>query len=136
LIDAQVKKPATVLKLTNQLKTFVAPEDKFMNDNNAKRQQVRTATIGRPFLVVYENSFGACPRIERPYRMREEQNRNEFPAENAEVKMAAFTIEGRALIPARCMAITYGEAVAVPPPFRSSSSSDGTNKPEMMMPRM
>jgi len=38
-----------------------------------------------------------------------EQKRKEFPAEKAEVKMAALTTEGRPLIPARVMAMTKGD---------------------------
>jgi len=54
-----------------------------------------TETIGRPFFVQYEKMRGACPRIDRPYKIRDEQNKNELPAEKALVKMAALMIEGR-----------------------------------------
>lgn len=50
---------------------------------------------------------GACPRTARPYKMREDVKRKELPAEKAEVKTHALMMCGRALIPARLMAITY-----------------------------
>lgn len=93
---AQVKKPAVVVRLTNQLKTVVAPDEWFMNESKEKRQQNRTATNGRPFFVVYEKIFGAWDRMDKPYKMRDEQNRKELPAEKADVKMAALMTEGSA----------------------------------------
>ena len=78
----------------------------FMNDRNAKQEVNRTATSGNPFFVQYENTFGACPLTDNPYRIRDAQNKNEFPAENADVKMAPLIICGRTLIPARVKAIT------------------------------
>lgn len=62
--------------------------------------------IGRPFFVQYEKTRGACPRMDRPYKMRDEQNKNELPAENALVKMAALMTEGKAWMPARRIAMT------------------------------
>jgi hypothetical protein len=44
--------------------------------------------------------------MDRPYKIRDEQNKNELPAEKALVKMAALMIEGRVRIPARRIAIT------------------------------
>lgn len=58
-MDAQVKKPAVVDKLTNQLKTVVAPEEWFMKESKEKQQQKRTATSGRPFFVVHAKILGA-----------------------------------------------------------------------------
>lgn len=52
LMAAQVKNPAVVERLTNQLNTVVAPEELFMNESKEKREQVATAMIGRPFFVV------------------------------------------------------------------------------------
>jgi hypothetical protein len=44
--------------------------------------------------------------MDRPYKIRDEQNKNELPAENALVKMAALMMEGRVRIPARRIAMT------------------------------
>ena len=64
------------------------------------------AVIGRPFFVQYEKTRGACPRMERPYKMRDEQKRNELAAENALVKTTALMIEGSVWMPARLIAMT------------------------------
>lgn len=77
-----------------------------MNDNNANALDVKIATIGNPFFVQIAKNLGACPLKANPYRIRLEQNKNELPAENADVKIAALTILGRILIPARVMAMT------------------------------
>ena len=71
-----------------------------------KHTVASTAMIGRPFSVQYEKTRGACPRMDRPYKIRDEQNKNELPAENALVKTAALMIEGRVWIPARRIAMT------------------------------
>ena len=54
----------------------------------------------------YVKIRGACPRMARPYKMREEQNKNELPAENALVKIAALMMEGSVWMPARLIAMT------------------------------
>ena len=59
LMAIHVKKPAVVDRFTNQLNTVVAPDVWFMNDSRENKQQNRTATIGRPFFVVYAKIFGA-----------------------------------------------------------------------------
>lgn len=105
-MQSQVKKPATVVKFTNQLNTWTEPLDKFMKERKAKQPTVRTAIIGRPCFVQYAKIFGACPRMARPYKIRDEQNRNELPAEKALVKIAALIIDGRTFIPARVKAMT------------------------------
>jgi hypothetical protein len=56
--------------------------------------------------VQYEKIRGACPRIDRPYKIRDEQNKNELLAENALVKTAALMIDGKVWIPARRIAMT------------------------------
>ena len=43
----------------------------------------------------------------RPYKIREEVKRKEFPAEKAEVKTHALMMCGRVLIPESWIAITY-----------------------------
>ena len=54
----------------------------------------------------YEKIRGACPRIDRPYKIRDEQNKKELLAENALVKITALIIDGRVWIPARRIAMT------------------------------
>ena len=66
LNDHQVKKPPTVERLTNQLNTVSASVDTFMNERSANALAPSTAKMGRPLLVQYENSLGACPRSARP----------------------------------------------------------------------
>ena len=84
LIAPQVMKPAIVMMFVSHVNTDSAELCTLMNDKNAKAPEVRTATIGRPAFVQYAKTFGACPRIDRPYRIRDEQNRKELDAENAE----------------------------------------------------
>ena len=76
------------------------------NDKNANALAASTAKSGSPLLVQYANTLGACPRSASPYSTRDEQKRNEFPAENAEVKTPALMMCGRTLMLARVMAIT------------------------------
>ena len=66
------------------------------------------ATNGRPPFVTRLKIFGAWPRIERPYKTREEEYRKLLPDEKALVKIAALMMCGRTRIPARSMAMTYG----------------------------
>ena len=84
----------------------------------------------------YEKMRGACPRIDRPYKTRDEQNKNEFPAENALVKIAALIIDGNVWIPARRIAMTYGDWEAVPDPLSKLGSSYGTSMPVIRIPRI
>ena len=65
-MDHQPKKPPTVDKLTNQLNTFSAPFETFMNASSEKQLAAMTANSGRPCLVQYVKNFGACPRSARP----------------------------------------------------------------------
>lgn len=74
------------------------PCDTLMKERKENAEAKRTALIGRPRLVQYAKTFGACPRSASPYRTREEQNRKLFPAEKALVKIAPFTIWGRTII--------------------------------------
>jgi len=53
--------------------------------------------MGRPLLVHFVKIFGACPRRARPYRIRDEQKRNEFAALNALVMTPALMMLGRAV---------------------------------------
>lgn len=71
-----------------------------------KLTQKMTATMGRPFLVHLAKMIGACFLSANPYKIRDEVNRYELPAEKAEVKTHALTREGKPLTPARIMAIT------------------------------
>jgi hypothetical protein len=101
------------------LNTVAAPLATFMNDKNANadytqpqknisRQSpqpqpthgeeltaVSTAASGSPFDVQYVKYFGACPRSANPYKIRDEQNRKLFPAENALVNTQALMMCGR-----------------------------------------
>ena len=114
LNDHQVKNPPTVDRFTNQLNTVSESVDTFMNDKNANALAASTAKSGSPLLVQYANTFGACPRSASPYSTRDEQNRNELPAENADVNTPALMMCGSTLIPARVIAITYGDSAALP----------------------
>ena len=89
-----------------------------------------------PFFVQYVNTLGACPRIASPYRMRDAENRNEFPAENADVNTHALITDGSTLIPARVNAITYGDSAAVPESFSRLLSLYGTSMPVIKIPRI
>jgi len=53
----------------------------------------------------------------RPYKVRDDAYRSEFPAEKAETKMTALMMEGSALIFALLMAMTKGEDAAVDAPI-------------------
>ena len=135
LIAPQVMKPAIVMMFVSHVNTDSAELCTLMNDKNAKAPEVRTATIGRPAFVQYAKTFGACPRIDRPYRIRDEQNRKELDAENAEVKTAALMIDGSTLIPERVIAMTYGDSAALPVSARRFGSLYGTSMPVMRTPR-
>jgi hypothetical protein len=74
--------------------------------------------------------------MDRPYKIRDEQNKNELPAENALVKMAALIMEGKVWMPARRIAMTYGDWAAVPLPLSKLGSSDGTSMPVIRIPRI
>lgn len=68
--------------------------------------------------------------------MREEQKRNELPAENALVMKPAFAMAGNTLIPEICIAITNGDFAEKPVPANRSGLSEGTMSPAMKTPRM
>lgn len=106
-----------------------------LQKENERRTQNNTETMGRPFFVQYVNIRGACPRMARPYKMREAQNTNELPAENALVKIAALMMEGNVWMPARLIAMTYGDWVALPVPLSKAGSSYGTSTPVIKTPR-
>ena len=109
--------------------------DTFMNDKNAKQLTKSTEMIGSPFFVQKVKIRGACPRSDRPYRIREAQKRNELLAEKAELKIAALMIEGSVLMPARLIAMTYGDSAALPTSERRFGSLNGTRRPVMKIPR-
>jgi hypothetical protein len=52
-----------------------------------------TQARGIPDFVQYERNFGACPRIESPNKIRDPAYKRLLPAENALVRIAAFTID-------------------------------------------
>lgn len=75
----------------------------------------------------------------RPYKIREEQNKKEFPAEKADVKKPALTTLGRTLIPAWLIAMMKGDcdvdnSVSVRDSKRGSF--DATVRPITNIPRM
>jgi hypothetical protein len=78
----------------------------FMSARNAKILENPTAIRGSPEFVHLAKILGACPRRARPYRIRDEQKRNEFAALNALVMTPALMMLGRTLIPAFVMAMT------------------------------
>jgi hypothetical protein len=59
------------------------------------RTENPTAIRGSPELVHLAKILGACPRRARPYRIRDEQKRNEFAALNALVMTPALMMLGR-----------------------------------------
>lgn len=59
-----------------------------------------------------------------------------MPAENALVKIAALMMDGSVRIPARRIAMTYGDSEAVPAPLSRLGSSYGTSRPVIRMPRI
>jgi len=140
LIENQPMKPPTVESCRNQLNTSSALDEMPIRDKKAKALEQSTATIGKPFFVHLVRIWGACLRIAKPKRMREEQKRNEFPAENALVNMPAVTIVGNAFMFAFCIAITNGDCVAVPVDGEDAvnrfSSVDDTMSPATKTPRM
>ena len=89
-----------------------------------------TAQYGTPCREVLKNTLGACPPIAKPTKVLDETYTNEFPADQALVKMTALTIEGRALIWAFWIAITHGELAALDVPVRASVVY-GTSIPTM-----
>jgi len=81
--------------------------------------------------------LGAFPEAAKPYNALELVYKSLEAADHAEVKRHALIIEGRALMPARSIAMTKGEAAAVPfPSFKSRPSEfDGTRRPIINVPR-
>lgn len=71
-----------------------------------------TETQGRPFWVHLVKTLGARRERARPYRARDEVYKSEEAADQADVKRQALTIEGKALIPDRLMAMTKGDPAA------------------------
>ena len=77
---------------------------------------MKTHQTGKPAFVHFRRNRGAWPAHARPYRVREDAYRSELPAEKAETKMTALTMEGSALMLAFLMAMTNGEDAAVDAP--------------------
>lgn len=88
------------------LKTCSDEDCVFMKESIEKQLEKSTAASGRPLFVQYENIFGAWPLMDNPYKIRDEQKRREFPAENALVRIPALITDGSTFIPARVNAIT------------------------------
>ncbi len=105
-IAHQPKNPPTVDRFTNQVNTVAAPALTFMNESSEKALAVSTASSCSPFFVQYVRNRGSCPRSASPYSTRDEQNRNELPAEKADVNTPALAMCGSTLMPARVIAMT------------------------------
>jgi hypothetical protein len=73
---------------------------------------------------------GACPLDARPYKAREDTKRSAQPADQALVRRAALTMEGRTEMPAFFIARTKGLFAAPVPKLRSGSCGD-TMRPMM-----
>lgn len=86
------------------LNTVSPPLDTVMKENTVKAQVTPTAAKGKPAFVQYVKNVGAWPRRARPYKIREAQNKKLLPAEKADVKMAALTIDGRTVC-IRCISM-------------------------------
>jgi len=86
------------------------------NDKQGKHTTTPKAKRGTPLFVQYRRILEAFPSSARPYRFRVAQYVYVFPAEKIEVIIRAFIRCDRPLTPRFCIAITYGEAEAVPAP--------------------
>lgn len=73
--------------------------------------------MGRPLLIVLAKMRGAWPSHAMPYSVRDAAYKSELPAEKAAMRMTALMMLGRALMPARWMPMTQGEAAASLPPL-------------------
>jgi len=135
-IPSQLNIPETELMLENHPKTLDDPELTPMNDNNASRVETPMAYTGVPCLLTYPKILGACPVLAKPYKARDEVYMSEDPADQADVKKAALTIEGKALIPEIRIAMTQAELAAVPVPVVRSGLLDGQMRPRMNTPAM
>jgi hypothetical protein len=77
---------------------------------------MKTHQNGNPFLVHFRRSRGAWPEQARPYKVRDDAYKSELPAEKADTRITALTMEGSDFIPAFLIAITKGEEAAVDAP--------------------
>jgi hypothetical protein len=68
--------------------------------------------------------------------MRDPTQQYELPADHAAMRMHAFTIEGRALIPALVMAMTKGELFAFSEPETRPAALGSTIIPMRSAPRI
>jgi hypothetical protein len=85
--------------------------------------------MGRPSFVHLRRNRGAWPAHARPYNVREDAYKTEFPAEKADVNTTALMMEGSALILEFSMAITKGDDAAVWDAPNSLWSLYGTSQP-------
>jgi len=92
------------------------------------------AMYGRPRRDVLLKIFGAFPTIARPYKARELVYKSLEAADHADVNRQALMTDGSPLIPERWMAITKGEAAAVPDFKLRPGSFEGTKSPIINVP--
>lgn len=83
-------KPEIVEMLTNQLNTVAPVLLTFRYANKLNAHVKSTATYGTPRLLVLLKIFGACLARDIEYKTLEPEYRNEFPADQAEVSIAAL----------------------------------------------
>lgn len=67
--------------------------------------------------------------------IRDPTQQYELPADQAEMRIHAFTIEGSVTIPASLMAMTHGEELAFPVPDTSPGFLGSTIRPIRKAPR-
>lgn len=107
-----------------------------MYDKRENREQKMTATYGRPERDVRKKHLGALPVAARPYKPLDDKYKSLEEADHAEVRITAFRIEGRYLIPARLIAITNGDDEAFEESRLKRGLSEGTSNPMTKTPPM
>src|SRR5690242_9812756 len=92
--------PEMVEMFINQRNTFWPVLETLRYERRPMDQVARTAIHGTPFLFVLPKILGASPTKANPYSTREPENRNAFPADQADVKTAALMAWFKPPIPA------------------------------------
>lgn len=115
--------PPAVIRFTSHSKTTLEPLLTCKNDKHGKIITIAKQASGKPDLVVYLKNRGARPSIARVCRLRVAQYVYAFPALKMDVHSSALTTCGSPSIERFVIAITYGEAAAVPAPARSPLST-------------
>jgi hypothetical protein len=112
-MQSHVMIPLSAVSCTRNEKMLAELEPAARNASKLKHQVVSTATQGLPHVVVFWNILGAVPLPAIEWRVRTDVKRSPIPADNLEIMMQEFMIDGRILMPAAWMAITYGLADAL-----------------------